>query len=148
MHPVLQLLGFWAAAFLSLAAAVILLNIYFGLIANDLELLTAGKEIAIAAVASLIEATALWSIVSFVPSAYLSRALRAMILPFLIVGIIYKVAHLVDWSRYDVFMLMVFQFVITFVGLLLFHGQFQVALAVLLAFAFGLVIFGAIFTSF
>jgi hypothetical protein len=148
MYPVLQLLGFWAAAFLSLAAAVILLSIYFGLIGNDLELLTAGKEIAIAAVASLVEATGLWLIILFVPAAYLTRALRAMILPFLIVGIIYKLAHLVDWSRYDVFMLLSFQFVIGFVGLLLLHGQFQVALAVLLAVAFGLVIFGAIFTSF
>jgi hypothetical protein len=128
--------------------AVILLNIYFGLIGNDLELLSAGKEIAIAAVASLVEATGLWLIILFVPAAYFTRALRAMILPFLIVGIIYKLAHLVDWSRYDVFMLMVFQFVIAFEGLFLLHGQFQVALAVLLAFAFGLVIFGAIFRSF
>jgi hypothetical protein len=143
MHAVIKLTEFWAAAFLSLAVAVILLNIYFGLIGNDLELLTAGKEIAIAAVASLVEAAGLWLILSFAPS-----AMRAMVFPVLIVGLIYKIAHLTDWSRYDVFMLLVFQVAIAFVGLSLFHGQFQTALVMLVAFAFGLVVLGAIFRSF
>jgi len=143
MHAVIQLTEFWAAAFLSLALAVILLNIYFGLIGNDLELLTAGKEIAIAAVASFVEAAGLWLILSFV-----AGDLRVMILPVLIVGLIYKIAHLTDWSRYDAFMLLAFQVVIAFVGLSLFHGEFQVALVMLVAFAFALIVLGAIFRSF
>jgi len=38
MLAALQLAAFWAVAFLSLGLAVVLLNIYFGLIGNDLEL--------------------------------------------------------------------------------------------------------------
>jgi hypothetical protein len=143
MHAVMQFMEFWAAAFLSLGMAVVLLNIYFGLIGNDLELLTAGKEIAIAAIASLVEATGLWLILSFAPS-----ALRAMILPALIVALIYKMAHLVDWSRYDVFMLLAFQVVLAFVGLSLMHGHFQAAIVILVGFAFCLAVIGSIFRSF
>jgi hypothetical protein len=143
MHAVTQLMEFWAAAFLSLAMAVVLLNIYFGLIGNDLELLTAGKEAAIAGIASLVEAAGLWLILSFAPS-----ALRAMILPALIVAVIYKMAHLVDWSRYDVLMLLAFQVVIAFVGLSLMRGLFQEAIIILVGFAFCLAAIAGIMRSF
>jgi hypothetical protein len=143
MHALMQLMEFWAAAFLSLAMAVVLLNIYFGLIGNDLELLSAGKETAIAGIASLIEATGLWLILSYAPS-----ALRAMIVPALIVALIYKMAHLMDWSRYDVLMLLAFQVVIAFVGLSLMHGRLQAATIILVGFAFCLAVIGAIFRSF
>jgi hypothetical protein len=138
MHAVIQLAEYWAVAFVTLGLAVVLLNIYSGLIGNDLELLTAGKEAAIAAFASLVEATGLWLITSYVPS-----AMRAMIFPVFVAAVIYKIAHFQDWSRYDVFMLLIFQAAITFIGISLVYGHFQSAIVILAAFAFFLVVIGS-----
>jgi hypothetical protein len=138
MHAVIQLAEYWAFAFVTLALAVVLLNIYDGLIGNDLELLTAGKEAAIAAFASLIEATGLWLITSYVPT-----AMRAMIFPIFVAAVIYKIAHFQDWSRYDVFMLLIFQAAITFIGISLVYGHFQSAIVILVAFAFFLIVIGS-----
>ena len=55
-HMAVQLGLFWVLAFLSLCLALVLLNIFFALIGNDLELLSIGSEAAIAGVCSLIEA--------------------------------------------------------------------------------------------
>ena len=62
MHTALHLLGFWVLAFVTLPAALVLLNIYDGLIGNDLILHTASKEAVIAGIASLVEGGSLrWS---------------------------------------------------------------------------------------
>lgn len=53
MHAAIQLSAYWAVAFLTLGIAVVLLNIFFGLIGNDLELRSIGSEIVIAGFASL-----------------------------------------------------------------------------------------------
>jgi hypothetical protein len=131
MHAAIQLLGFWALAFITLGLAVVLLGIFSGLIGNDLELHSLGKEAAIAATASLIEALSLWLILTYIPS-----AARAMILPALIVSLVYKVGHFEDWSGFDVFLLMVFQLVIASVGMALRFGHFQTAILILMGFAF------------
>ena len=135
MHIAMHLLGFWAIAFATLAAALVLLNIFDGLIGNDLILHTAGKEAVIAGFASLVEGGSLWLVVSFVPS-----AVRALIIPAIIVALIYKVGHLEDWSRYDVSMLLLFQGVLVGVALCLFFGQFLTALVVVLVFVFALTV--------
>lgn len=135
MHIAMHLLGFWAIAFATLAAALVLLNIFDGLIGNDLILHSAGKEAVIAGFASLIEGGSLWLVVSFVPS-----AVRALIIPAIIVALIYKVGHLEDWSRYDVSMLLLFQGVLVGIALCLFFGQFLTALVVVLAFVFALAV--------
>ena len=72
---------------------------------------------------------------SFVPT-----AVRALIIPALIVALIDKVGHLEDWSRYDVSMLLLFQGVLVATGVCLFAGQFLTALVVLLVFAFALAV--------
>src|ERR1041385_2760214 len=104
MIPALQLLGFWAVAFLTLGVAIVLLNIFESVIGNDLTLLSLRKEAVIAAVASLIEAASVWAWLTFLPAAG-----RALIIPGLVVAMIYKAAHLEDWTFKDILMLLVFQ---------------------------------------
>ncbi len=116
----------WAGAFLSLGLAVVLLNIYFGLIGNDLELRTAGKEAAIAAFASFVEAVGIWLSVSVFPGAG-----RAMIFFIFVTGLIYKIAHFEDWNWNDAVMLMAFQVVIVLVGVSLAAGGFTAAILIL-----------------
>ncbi len=129
MHEAIQLGVYWVLAFVSLGMALALLNIYFALIGNDLELRSAGSEAVIAGICALIEAVSFWLVVTFVP-----LASRALIIPVLMVALIYKIAHYEDWGRFDVFMLIAFQAVIGFAGVSLFFGHFQTALIILVAF--------------
>jgi hypothetical protein len=129
MHVALQLLLFWGLAFVTLCMALTLLNIFYGLIGNDLTLRSLGQEAAIAGIASLVEGAGVWLVASFVPT-----AARALFVPALIVAFIYKVSHLVDWSRYDVALFLAFQTVIVCLGLSLFFGHFQVAIIIMAVF--------------
>jgi hypothetical protein len=138
MHLAIQLSVFWVLAFLTLCAALLLLNIFYGLIGDGLELLSIGKEAVIAAIASLVEAASIWLVISFVPA-----AVRAMIIPALVVALIYKVAHLEDWSRYEVLLLLIFQIVIGCLGVSLFFAHFQTAIIILVAFAAVLAVIAA-----
>jgi len=142
MHATIQLVAYWAVAFLTLGLAVVLLNIYFGIIGNDLELRSVGAEAAIVGVASLVEAASFWVVISFIP-----LAARALVVPVIIVALIYKIAHLEDWSRYDVFMLLIFQGVIGCFGVSLIFGHFQTAVIILGGFAVVLVIIASVAKS-
>lgn len=135
MHAAIQLVAYWSVAYLTLGLALVFLNIFFGFIGNDLELRSVGTEAAIVGVASLVEAASVWAVMSFVPT-----AIRALIVPVIIVALIYKIAHLEDWGRYDVFMLLIFQAVIGCVGVSLIFGHFQAAIIILAGFAFALFI--------
>jgi hypothetical protein len=139
MHTAMHLLGYWALAFVTLSAAVVLLNIFDGLMGNDLILLSVGKEAAIAGIASVVEGGSLWLVVSFLP-----MAARALIVPALIVALIYKIAHLEDWSRYDVMMLLLFQGILFGVALCLLAGQFLAGLIVLVVFVLALILIVAL----
>jgi hypothetical protein len=130
MHAAIQFSVFWALAFLSLCTALVLLNIFYGLIGDGLDLLNLGKEAVIAGIASLVEAASLWLVVAFVPA-----AARAMIIPAIIVALIYKVAHFEDWSRYEILLLLMFQVVIGCLGVSLFFGHFQTAIIISVGFA-------------
>ena len=134
MQSALHILGLWALAFVTLGAALLLLNIFFALIENDITLHSLGKEAAIAAVAALIEGVSVWVVVTFVPAAYVAIAGRALFIPALIVGIIYKVTHLEDWSHYEIIALLLFQLVIAAFGACLFLGHFSAAFIILIAF--------------
>ena len=142
VHAAIQFLVCWVLAFISLSAAVLLLNIYYQIIGNDLTLRNLRQEAAIAGVASLIEGTSAWVIVSFLPS-----ALRAMVVPAIIVAIIYKLGHLEDWSRYDVGLLLMFQIVIGCFGGFLFFGHFQAALIIIVVFGGFLALVGSFVRS-
>jgi hypothetical protein len=130
MHSVMQLMVFWALAFVTLSVALVLLDIFFTLIGNDLELRSVRTEAAIAGIASLVEGGSVWLVITFLP-----LAARALIIPALIVALIYKFGHLEDWSRYDILMLLFFQLVLGCFGASLIYGQFQGAITILLGFA-------------
>jgi hypothetical protein len=138
MHIALQLLLFWTIAFMTLCAAVVLLSIFYGLIENDLELHSLGKEAVIASVASLIEGVGVWLVVLGVPASQRATGMRALIIPAIIVALIYKIAHLEDWGRGDILYLLLFQFVISCSGALMFTGRFGLALSLL--FGFGIIL--------
>jgi len=142
MHAAIQLSEFWVLAFLSLCTALVLLNIFYGLIGDGLELFSLGKEAVIAGIASLVEAASLWLVVAFVPA-----AARAMIVPALVVALIYKVAHLEDWGRFEILLLLLFQVVIGCLGVSLFFGHFQTAMIILLVFAAVLAVIAGIARS-
>jgi hypothetical protein len=132
MHTVLHILEFWILAFLSLSATLVLLNIFWNIIEQDLCLKTLGKEAAIAGVASFIEAIGLWLILTFANSPI---GMRGMIIPGLIVGVIYKVAHFEDWTRYEIICLLMFQLMLTTIGAGLLTAHFAMAITVAIIFA-------------
>jgi hypothetical protein len=132
----------WGLAFISLTAALVLLNLYNSIIGNDLSLRTLGQEALIAGIASLIEGASAWLVISVLPAAG-----RAMAVPAIIVAILYKFTHLEDWNRYDIGLLLLFQVVITGSIGLLFLGRFEAALVVLMVFAGFLAIIGSFVRS-
>jgi len=142
MHALLHLLIFWALAFASLFLALVLLNIYSQVIDSDLTLRNVRQESVIAGFASLIEAVSFWLVVTYAPGAS-----RALIIPALIVAFLYKVAHLEDWSRSDIFLLLSFQVVIAGCGGMLYFRHIQPAIMILAIFAGFLVIYGYIVKS-
>ena len=80
MHFALLLIIFWALAFVTLAAALLLLNIYSNVIGNDIVFRNLRQEATIAAIAFLIEAASVWVILSFVPLAVRALSIPALIL--------------------------------------------------------------------
>jgi hypothetical protein len=130
MQAALHLLIFWALAFVTLVIALLMLSVFFALIEDDLTLQSAGKEAIIAAVASLIEGASVWVVVTFIP-----LGARVLIIPALIVGLIYKVTHLLDWGRYEIILLLLFQLVLSAISAILILGHFAAALGILFVFA-------------
>jgi hypothetical protein len=118
MQNAMQFLVFWALAFVTLSAALVILNLYCSFLGNEIIFRTLGQEAIIAGIASLVEAAAAWVILSFVPA-----AIRAMFIPGLIVAIIYKIAHLEDWSRFHLVLLFLFQIALGAVGACFYLGR-------------------------
>ena len=135
VQSAIHILEFWALAFVTLCAALVLLNIFFSLIGNGLVLYSPGKEAIIAGVASLVEGASVWVVLSFIPT-----AARALIIPALIVGIIYKLSHVEDWSRYEIFALLMFQTAISVFFVELFFGKFEAAIITLAIFVAALAV--------
>ena len=135
MRVALHILEFWVLAFASLSLTLVLLNVFWNLMEQDLGLKTLGKEAVIAGIASFIEAIGLWLILTFANSAI---GMRAMIIPGLIVGLIYKIAHLEDWTHYEIFCLLLFQLVVTTICAALLTAHFAMAITVGIIFAIAL----------
>ena len=144
MHATILFFAYWAVAFVSLCAAVFLMGIFYNVINNDLGLLSLGKELMLAGVASLIEGLSVWLVVSFISTTYRPMALRGMFVPLLAVGLIYKIVHLEDWSRYEAVLLIVFQMVICLVLTNLMLGRFETALFIALGFGVALAIIASV----
>lgn len=134
MHPVLQILELWVLAFITLCLALLLLAIFFALIENNVTLHSCGKEAVIAAVASLVEGASVWVVVTFLPLGGPFIASRLFV-PAIIVGVIYKLTHLEDWSRYEILALLLFQLMISFFCASLLLGHFLATLGGLFIFA-------------
>ena len=130
MHPALILLGLWIFAFVSLCLALLLLNLYSNLIDYDFTLHGLRKEAILASICSLIEAASVWIVVTYLPG-----ATRALILPALMVFVIYMLAHLEDWNRFDPGLVLIFQFVIAGAVLAMFAGYFGAAAIIVTVFA-------------
>jgi hypothetical protein len=135
MHIALHILIFWALAFTSLGLAILLLNIFWNLIEQDLDLKDLSREAIIASGASMIEAIGLTLLIPLG-----ARGLQAMLIPFLIVGLIYKISHLEDWSHYEIICLLLFQLIIVAIGASLFLGNFTATFGILITFAIVLAI--------
>src|SRR5450432_758847 len=103
------------------------LNVIWAVIEYDLALHNLGRELFIAAIASLVEGGSVAALIIFVPANFLPMAARALFIPAIIVGLIYKAAHYEDWSRYEIFLLLIFQILITGVCLFLLAGHFGLA---------------------
>ncbi|HXE42732.1 MAG TPA: hypothetical protein VN516_06875 [Candidatus Baltobacteraceae bacterium] len=131
MHATIQFIIFWALAFLTLGAAVVMLGVFSNLIESDVELNSLRKEIMVAAIASFIEAAGLGVVLFLVPAAYLPIGLRAMIIPAMIVALVYKIAHLESWSIFEVVLLLAFQVFAGCLAAALIFGHFLMALAIL-----------------
>jgi hypothetical protein len=134
VHVTLKILELWAIAFLTLALALTALNVVWAMIGYDLALHTLGRELLIAAIASCIEGGSVVALTLLIPANYLPMAVRALFIPAIIVGLIYKAAHYEDWSRYEVFLLLIFQVLILGGFILLLAGHFGLALLFLAVF--------------
>jgi hypothetical protein len=124
LHIALKILELWFFAFLTLALALMVLNVIWAVIDYDLALHNLGRELFIAAIASLVEGGSVAALIMLVPASFLPVAARALFIPAIIVGLIYKAAHYEDWSRYEVFLLLFFQLLIIGLGLFLLAGHF------------------------
>ncbi|MGH7976140.1 MAG: hypothetical protein ACREC8_05715 [Limisphaerales bacterium] len=140
MHAALHILLFWALAFVSLCVTLVLLDIFWDLIEQDLCLQTLGKEVVIAAIASLIEAIGLWLIIGYAHDAPSNIVVCLLIVPGFIVGLIYKFSHLEDWGHYEIIGLLFFQLVISLAGAALLTGHFALAIPVVIIFAVALAV--------
>ena len=138
MHATLQILEFWGLGLVALIVALVALGFFWSVIEQDLYFKSWRTELVVAAVASLIEAIGLWLLLPLG-----ALGLRAMIVPGLAVGIIYKLSHLEDWSRYEIMALLVFELVISLVGAALLTGHFSMALSVAAVFAVALAVVAA-----
>lgn len=147
MHAAIELVAFWGFGFLTLSIAVVLLSIFGSVIESDMELLSLGKEAAVAGIASLIEATTAWLIVLFISAMYRGLALRAMIIPLIIVGLIYKIAHLESWSVFEAALLLAFQVVIGCLIASLISGHILAAIWFVVGFGIVLAIIAAVAKS-
>jgi hypothetical protein len=122
VHIALKILELWALAFLTLALALTVLNVVWAVIGDDLGLHSLGKELFITAFAALVEGASVAVVLMFIPA-----AVRALFIPAIVVGLIYKIAHYEDWSRYEVLLLLIFQLIILGFGLCLLTGHFGAA---------------------
>ena len=128
MHVALKILEFWAIAFLTLALSLVVLNIVWAAIDYDLALHPLSKELGIAAMAALVEGGSVAAMIIFIPASYLPMVVRILFIPAIIVGLIYKATHYEDWSRYEVFLLLIFQLLIFGFSLFLLSGHFGMML--------------------
>jgi hypothetical protein len=135
-----QFLQFWALSFVTLSLAVVFLNIFFRLVDSDLELHSFRKEAVIAGVASAVQGAGCW----FSASLFHGDPFRRLVIPGMIVGFIYWIAHLEDWSGYEIGGIAFFQMALLSVGGCLLGGEFKMAAIFLVVFIIALAVIAII----
>jgi hypothetical protein len=127
MATATQFFQYWALAFVTLCVAVALLNLFYRFIDSDLDLHSLRKEAVIAGFASAVQGAGFW----FSASLFHGNPFRRLVIPGAIAGIIYWLAHLEDWSGYEIGGIALFQAVILSTGLCLVGGEFKLAAIIL-----------------
>ena len=117
----------WVVSFFSLTGALVLLSVFYSAIGFDLELKTVGKEAVLAGVASGVEALGLW-VVLFL----LHGGGRLMLVPGLIVVVLYRLGHLLEWTGHEIMGLLLFQVILLAVGAAIYYGRVGTAVGVLM----------------
>jgi hypothetical protein len=135
-----QFLEFWALSFVTLSLAVVFLNIFFRFVDSDLQLHGFRKEAVIAAVASAVQGAGYWLSASL----FHGEPFRRLVIPGVIVGFIYWIAHLEDWSGYEIGGVAFFQMVLLSVGGCLLGGELKMAVIFLGVFIIALVVIAII----
>ncbi len=97
----------------------------------------------IAGIASAVQGAGFW----FSASLFHGDAFRRLVIPGAIVGIIYWLAHLEDWSGYEIGGIAYFQGALLATGLCLVGGQIKLAFLILGVFVVGLAIIASIAKS-
>lgn len=143
MATTTQFFQFWALSFITLCLALVLLNLFFDLVDCDLELHSFGKEAVIAGLASAVQGAGYW----FSASLFQGDPSHRLVIPGVIAGFIYWIAHLEDWSGYEIGGIAFFQMAILITGICLVDGEFKLAAVVLGVFAVALGVIAGIAKS-
>ena len=143
MASATQFFQFWALAFVTLSVALMVLSAFCRFVDPDLELLGPTREGIVALVASAAQGGGYWFSASLFPG----HPFHRMVIPGMIVAIIYWLTHLEEWSGYEIGGIAYFQGAILSVGLLLVHGEYQLAILISAAFMVGLAIIAGIAKS-
>ena len=138
----IQFLQYWALAFVTLSAALVLLNLFYNWIDCDLCLHSFCKEAVIAVFASAVQGAGFWLSASLFHGDAFRRAV--LLIPFALVGIIYWLAHLENWSGYEMGGVSLSQAIILATGLCVVGGMFGLAVIIFGAFAVGLAVIASI----
>ena len=140
MATTTQFFQYWALAFVTLSAALLLLNLFCSFIDSDISFHSVGKEALVAAVASAVQGAGFW----FSASLFHGQPFRRLVIPGVIVAIIYWLTHLPDWNGYEVGGIAYFQMALLATGLCLIRGEIQLAAMILGLFSIGLIIIAGI----
>jgi|WetSurMetagenome_2_1015567.scaffolds.fasta_scaffold915565_1 hypothetical protein len=143
MATVAQFFQYWALAFATLSAALVLLKVFCRFVESDLDLHSVGKEAVIAGIASAVQGAGCW----FSAALFHGQPFRRMVIPGIIVASIYWLTHLPDWSGYEVGGIAYFQMALLAMGLCLLGGEIQFAVMIGGLFVLGLVIVAGIAKS-
>jgi hypothetical protein len=143
MATTTQFFQYWALAFVTLSAALLLLNLFCRFIDSAIDFHSVGKEVLVAGVASAVQGAGFW----FSASLFQGQPFRRLVIPGVIVASIYWLTHLPDWSGYEVGGIAYFQIALLATGLCLFRGEIQIAVIILGLFIAGLIIIAGIAKS-
>jgi hypothetical protein len=133
---------YWGLALLSLCLAVPATALYYRCLDSDLDLHRWPKEFMIAAVASIFQGAGFWLSASL----FNGDPFRRLVIPGAIAGFVYYIAHLEDWSGYEIGAITFFQMMVLVTGLGICYGSWKLT-ALILALCVGALVFIGLFVK-